>query len=34
MIARLDEADRQRLSRVLALFDSPVEGAILRGGPA
>ena len=26
MIARLDEADRQRLSRVLALFDSPVEG--------
>lgn len=26
MIARLDPADRQRLSRVLALLDSPVEG--------
>jgi hypothetical protein len=26
MISRLDPADRQRLSRVLALLDSPVEG--------
>jgi len=26
MISRLDAADRQRLSRVLALLDSPVEG--------
>jgi len=27
MIWRLDAADRQRLSRVLTLLDSPVEGA-------
>lgn len=26
MIGRLEDADRQRLARVLALLDSPVEG--------